>query len=115
VLAAPGEPVRLVDIPIDPPLGIGRPGAARRTSVVEFPPGAVFLGYTDGLVERRGELIDVGIDRLTAVVRPTATEEVCASIMADADVDQPTDDIAVLAVRRLPPAAAVSLDGAEAS
>ncbi|MCA2213182.1 PP2C family protein-serine/threonine phosphatase [Jidongwangia harbinensis] len=104
VLAVPDEPVRVLNLPIDPPLGIGRPRAVRRTSVVDFPPGAVFIAYTDGLVERRGQLIDVGIARLTEVVRPTATEDVCASIMATTNVEQPTDDIAVLAVRRLPTA-----------
>jgi serine phosphatase RsbU (regulator of sigma subunit) len=102
VLAVPDEAVQVLNLPIDPPLGIGRPRTVRRTTVVDFPPGAVFIAYTDGLVERRGQLIDVGIERLTEVVRPTAIEDICTSIMATTNVEQPTDDIAVLAVRRLP-------------
>jgi serine phosphatase RsbU (regulator of sigma subunit) len=102
VLAAPGEPARLLDMPVDPPLGVGRPHVARRRTVADLPPGAVLICYTDGLVERRGQVIDVGIDRLTAMARAEPAEAVCANIMAVADADQPTDDIAVLAVRRLP-------------
>jgi phosphoserine phosphatase RsbU/P len=104
VLAAPGRPVTLLEMPIDPPLGIGHPEAKRRTTQIDLPPGAVFLCYTDGLVERRDELIDVGIERLTTVVRAESSERVCSNIMAVVGSEQPTDDIAVLAVRRLPPA-----------
>jgi serine phosphatase RsbU (regulator of sigma subunit) len=42
-------------------------GVAGRDAVVgeaELPPGSVIVAYTDGLVERRGETLDVGIDRL---------------------------------------------------
>ena len=50
-----------------PPLGVGD-GAGVAVHVA-FPPGACVLGYTDGLVERRGEAIDDGITRLAAGVR----------------------------------------------
>jgi serine phosphatase RsbU (regulator of sigma subunit) len=81
---------------------VGRPHIARRSTAVELPPGALLVCYTDGLVERRGQVIDVGIDRLTATVRADDAEVVCAEIMAASDVEQPTDDVAVLAVRRRP-------------
>jgi putative methionine-R-sulfoxide reductase with GAF domain len=102
VLAAPGRPAVLPEIPVGPPLGIGRPPAIRHTAVIDFPPGAVFVCYTDGLVERRGELIDVGIERLVAAVRPGAAEGVCTSIMANIGSEHPTDDIAVLTICRDP-------------
>ena len=76
--------------------------AVRATTVIDFPPGAVLVCYTDGLVEHRGEVIDVGIDRLTAVVRPDTAETVCTAIMAITGTEQPTDDIALLAIRRRP-------------
>jgi len=102
VLAVPGRAAVLPEIHIDPPLGVGGHQARRHTAVVEFPPGAVLVCYTDGLVERRGELIDVGIERLVAAVQPALADEVTASAMATAGVEQPTDDVAVLTIRRYP-------------
>jgi serine phosphatase RsbU (regulator of sigma subunit) len=102
ILAAPGHPAFVPEIPVGPPLGVGRPSALRATTVIDFPPGAVLVCYTDGLVEHRGEVIDVGINRLTAVVRPDTAETVCTAIMASTGTEQPTDDIALLAIRRRP-------------
>ncbi|GID93720.1 PP2C family protein-serine/threonine phosphatase [Amorphoplanes digitatis] len=102
VLAAPGRPAFVPKIAVGPPLGIGRPSASRSTTVIDFPPGAVLVCYTDGLVEHRGEVIDTGIERLTAAVRADDAETVCTTIMASVGMEQPTDDVAVLAVRRLP-------------
>jgi putative methionine-R-sulfoxide reductase with GAF domain len=102
VLAAPGSPATLVSLPIDPPLGVGRHAAPRRTTTIDLPPGAVLVCYTDGLVERRDRVIDEGIKRLTSIVAPAPAEALCNLIMAGVGIDQPTDDVAVLAVRRLP-------------
>jgi serine/threonine-protein kinase RsbW len=51
-----------------PPLGSAYGGAPRAEAVVTLPPDALLLLYTDGLVERRGELIDDGLDRLVSTV-----------------------------------------------
>ena len=102
VLAPPGAPAALVPLTVDPPLGVTRRHRPRRTATVSFPSGSVLLCYTDGLVERRGEVIDVGLDRLMTVVRPAPAEDVCATVMSGCGVEQPTDDVAVLAVRRCP-------------
>ncbi|MDI6100860.1 SpoIIE family protein phosphatase [Actinoplanes sp. NEAU-A12] len=100
ILAAPGRPAVLAGIPVDPPLGLARPGAPRRSTALTLLPGAVLFCYTDGLVERRGEVIDDGLDRLIATVRAGTAEEVCATVMAEVSDESPTDDVAVLAVRR---------------
>lgn len=100
ILAVPGGGPRLTPLPTDPPLGIGRTERARRTTVLEFPPDAVLVFYTDGLVERRGQLIDDGLHVLRDAVRVGPTEDVCAEIMAATGVEQPTDDIALLTIRR---------------
>ncbi|WP_309244474.1 SpoIIE family protein phosphatase [Micromonospora parastrephiae] len=70
---------------------------------MDFPPGAVLVGYTDGLVERRGELIDTGIARLTSAVPLAPPDTVCAAVMATLDTENPNDDVAVLAIRRTTP------------
>jgi PAS domain S-box-containing protein len=51
------------------PLGMGPRSAARPEATCLLTPGSLFLLYTDGLVERRGRLIDDGLDRLLAEVR----------------------------------------------
>jgi sigma-B regulation protein RsbU (phosphoserine phosphatase) len=102
ILSSPGKTAGVPRIPVDPPLGIGHAHITRRNTSVELPPGTVIVCYTDGLVERRGQLIDVGIDRLIAAVHPDPAETVCMKVMASGDVEQPTDDVAVLAIRRLP-------------
>jgi serine phosphatase RsbU (regulator of sigma subunit) len=101
VVCSPGTAAGTPAIPVDPPLGIGPIHVARRSTSIDLPPGTVIVCYTDGLVERRGQLIDVGIDRLIAAVHPDPAETVCMKVMASADVEQPTDDVAVLTLRRL--------------
>ncbi|HLK44159.1 MAG TPA: PP2C family protein-serine/threonine phosphatase, partial [Thermoleophilia bacterium] len=99
VSARPGQPATLLDLPPSPPIGVSdeRP----QTVVAELPTGALLLFYTDGLVERRGEALDVGLDRLTKVVTADNPETVCRTVMAAlVGPDTPEDDIAVLALRR---------------
>ncbi|SIM81736.1 PP2C family protein-serine/threonine phosphatase [Micromonospora cremea] len=98
VLAAPGHPADPLTIPVDLPLGIGPRQPARRCTEVAFPSDAVLICYTDGLVERRGEIIDVGIGRLCAAVEPGLAEDVCARVMTMLAGEQATDDIALLAI-----------------
>jgi serine phosphatase RsbU (regulator of sigma subunit)/FixJ family two-component response regulator len=67
-------------------------------------PGSTMLLYTDGLVERRRETIDVGLERLSKALRegPADLEQLCSSILARVQQGAGTqDDIALLAVRRL--------------
>ncbi|GAA4945635.1 PP2C family protein-serine/threonine phosphatase [Actinoplanes utahensis] len=100
VLAAPGGRAALAEVPVDPPLGVVNPARGRRATTVPLEPGAVMFCYTDGLVERRGEVIDVGLTRLIGLVRAEPAEAVCATVMTEAADESPTDDVAVLAVRR---------------
>jgi putative methionine-R-sulfoxide reductase with GAF domain len=102
MLASPGQQADLLAVPVDPPLGIGRPYQQRRTTIVEFPQGAVVVCYTDGLIERRDEPIDLGFDRLRAAIHVQPAEAVCATIMATFGIEQPADDIALLTIRRHP-------------
>lgn len=99
VLAAPGGPSAFVDVPVDPPIGVT--GPPRRTVELELPPGGVLAFYTDGLVERRDHLIDVGLRRLADVVTADQPGVVCARVMAALVGTTPAqDDIAILVARR---------------
>ena len=65
---------RFLEVPASPPIGF--PGglsqpADRSETVVEVLPKTTLLAFTDGLVERPGEVLDVGLGRL----RDIATSE----------------------------------------
>src|SRR5689334_22187536 len=76
-------------------------GWARCTWRWPVPPGALLCFYTDGLVERRGELIDDGLDRLCRAVTAEPPEAACAAVMRALVGNEPArDDIALLMVRR---------------
>ncbi len=64
----------------------------------ELAPGSTVVLYTDGLVERRGEQLDVGIDRLRDRVRDLGPEfdRACSAITQDLVGDIPADDIALM-------------------
>jgi anti-sigma regulatory factor (Ser/Thr protein kinase) len=73
-------------------------------AVERLGPGAVLLLYTDGLVERRGEPLDTGIERIeSAAAGPAAgLEELCERVLAAAsEAGKPEDDVALLAFRPL--------------
>ncbi|MFC0527410.1 PP2C family protein-serine/threonine phosphatase [Phytohabitans kaempferiae] len=106
VLAAPGQPAVVAEAPVDLPLGLGGHQAERRVAELPFPPGGVLVCYTDGLIERRNEVIDEGIERLRAAVSPGPAEWVCDTVMARLAEERPGDDIALLAIRRAGPESA---------
>ena len=96
VLAVPGQPARPAEVPAD--LMIGVPASRpRRSTELQIPPGATFCLYTDGLVERRGQVIDDGIDALCAAITTAEPEAAAAALMAAlASGSAHTDDLALL-------------------
>ena len=92
-----------VDIPVGPPLGTG-PTTYRSQSFV-LPVGSALVAYTDGLIERRGEPIDDGMRRLAeglSVAEAGQLDAMIAEILAKMHSTERADDVAVLALRRLP-------------
>lgn len=96
-----GRAVNL-DVPPDVPLGVSF-GAGRQTTTVAIAAEELLCLYTDGLVERRGEHLDLGLARLRSMLAPGDPEDVCGAIMASlVGRDEPKDDIALLVVKREP-------------
>src|SRR5258705_13106319 len=80
VVAIPGQPAAFVDVRISPPVGAGR-GVRRESVTVRLPPCAVMALYTDGLVERRRQSLDVGLELLRATVTNAPADRVARDIM----------------------------------
>jgi putative methionine-R-sulfoxide reductase with GAF domain len=102
VLAQPREPAELLEFPVEPLLG-GVADAARSSHRVALEPGAMLLLYTDGVVERRREPLDQGLERLRAAVTALEPARVTAEVMLRLIGNRaPDDDVALLAMRRAP-------------
>jgi len=80
-----------------PPLGLV--DRAPTAEEVQVPPGGALVLYSDGLVERRGESIRDGLDRLAAVFADGPGVEVDGIVAAARD-PRSADDATLLAVRR---------------
>jgi phosphoserine phosphatase RsbU/P len=103
VIARPGKPAELAAV--EPGLMIGATAQARRpVTTVQIPPGALLCFFTDGLIERPGELIDHGLAQLCRAVTAESAESAeatCAAVMHALVGSGPArDDIALLMVRR---------------
>ena len=73
----------------------------RSSTTITLAPDAVIAFYTDGLIERRGESLDVGLERLREAISPGAPDRVAHEIMRHLIAGSlPADDIALVVVRR---------------
>lgn len=113
VLAAPGRRAGLLSVQPDPPIGTAD-DPRRRSATFLIPPGALVCCFTDGLVERRDDSIDLGIDKLAVILdeqivaghdhdgttAPRA-DGACTAVMRALVGHAPAhDDIAVLMLNR---------------
>ena len=76
VIAAPGRPASLAEVEVSPPIGTTFASQRRSSTTITLAPDSVVAFYTDGLIERRGESLDVGLERLRKAIspgRPTAS------------------------------------------
>ncbi|MER5744694.1 SpoIIE family protein phosphatase [Streptomyces sp. NPDC002225] len=98
-LVLPDGTVEFPEVPTGLPLGIG--GMPFEATDFHVPEGSRLVLYTDGLVERRGRDIDVGIDRLReALTGPDRTpEETCDAVLDALLGERPDDDVALLVAR----------------
>jgi serine phosphatase RsbU (regulator of sigma subunit) len=103
VIAVAGQPAHVADVPAALLIG-AVPGARRRVTTLEIPPGMLVCFYTDGLIERRDQSIDHGLARLCQAVTAEPPDAACAAVMAALVGSEPAhDDIALLMFRRPPP------------
>ena len=101
-VARPGEACELIDARPGTLLGLISDRPSPMT--VPVPPGTVLVGYTDGLIERRHESLDVGLERLRSAIEPESPDRVCERvIVASLEDHVPDDDVALIALRRMAP------------
>ncbi|GAA1318904.1 SpoIIE family protein phosphatase [Pseudonocardia xinjiangensis] len=119
VLLVDGDDARFLDGGAGAVLGLrGRPPYQEAATTVA--PGSSVILYTDGLVERRHEVVDKGLDRLLHVAAQLGHlgPDGLAAGLVETVLDEagPADDVALLVVRAVPaplrgrlPAAATSM------
>jgi serine phosphatase RsbU (regulator of sigma subunit) len=95
-----GDDSEFVDFHADVPIGVARARAYREARVV-VPPHATLVAFTDGLVERRGEVLDIGLERLRAAATGTrlALDELLSSLTTDLVSAEHHDDTAIVGIR----------------
>ncbi|MGW1540009.1 PP2C family protein-serine/threonine phosphatase [Streptomyces sp. NPDC002309] len=103
VLLHPGGTWELLDQATDPPLGARPYHVPRPQAGVSYTPGDTLVLYTDGLIERHDEDIDVSLARLTSAL--SKFSKLAPEALADALLDRlrvtrgARDDIALVVIR----------------
>src|SRR5580692_8718917 len=106
LLVYPDGTNKYLDVPPSPPLGVGDGEVESRHFTIED--GSLFVLYTDGLVENKGQDISDGLARLRGIFGPGSPtrplEDLCKATLDGVYSDEQRDDIAVLIarLRRLP-------------
>ena len=102
LIIEPGGAARYLDVAAGLPLGASR-SAVNTAATFELATGSIVALYTDGLVERRGESLDEGLERLRAAAAGFVdVEALCAAVVERMVDGDPADDIALIAAR-VPP------------
>jgi len=99
-LVIDGDQAAYVSLNVGAPIGAGKPSQYRSTSFA-VPPRATLLAYTDGLIERRGEVLDAGLERLrkAATAPSQSLDDLVGRLVEELSAGDHDDDTAVLAVR----------------
>ena len=98
LITATGAEYMPTDIGVPVGVGVGTPYAEVDLS---FPRGSTLLFYTDGAIERRGECLDAGLERLknVSIEADGTLEDFLTTIVNGVIASGTEDDTALLAVR----------------
>jgi hypothetical protein len=110
-VALAGHPPPLLMRPNDAPIQVGHDqrrkpiglgGRSPELTSLPFPPGSLYLAYTDGMIEQRGRGLDQGIDQLAEALKSSAhlpIDGVVSNLLPPTGVAAGRDDIAFVVVR----------------
>ncbi len=100
LLLEPAGAARFVDVNASPPIGVIGDWTYEEVSFSVLP-GAVFVAFTDGLVERRGETLDDGLARLRDAVNAArgSIEELVERLPRELAFGDRRDDTAIVGVQ----------------
>jgi serine phosphatase RsbU (regulator of sigma subunit) len=95
-----GDDGRFVELEVGVPIGVAR-DSPYHEATVSVPPNATLIAFTDGLVERRGEAIDVGLARLrdTATAQALALDELLTKLASELASGDHHDDTAIVGIQ----------------
>jgi serine phosphatase RsbU (regulator of sigma subunit) len=95
-----GGGARYLEVIPGVPIGV-EPDSTYPSTTVSVAPEATLLAFTDGLVERRGEAIDTGLERLRryAAGRPGGLPELMAQLLGELRPGPAEDDTAIVGLR----------------
>jgi serine phosphatase RsbU (regulator of sigma subunit) len=94
------EQTRFVEFDVNVPIGVRRVSPYGEATI-SVNPDTTLIAFTDGLVERRGEIIDTGLARLrdAAGARGLALSELLQALARELSSDDHHDDTAIVGVR----------------
>lgn len=92
---------RFLELEVGVPIGVSLEGFEYAESSLRAPSRATLLAFTDGLVERRGEILDVGMERLraAAVAEGLPLEDLLEKLVSELASAGDHDDTAILGAR----------------
>jgi serine phosphatase RsbU (regulator of sigma subunit) len=98
-LVVDGDDGHFVEFDVNVPIGVARTSEYREATI-SVPPNATLVAFTDGLVERRGEILDVGLARLTdaATGQKLPVDELLTSLAHELASDH-HDDTAIVGIQ----------------
>ncbi len=98
--AAPPGNARFVSTTVGVPIGVESPRPYASVTLA-VPAAATLLAFTDGLVERRGEVLDIGRSLLRDVATRDypSVDELRSELAETSPTTDPSDDIAILGIK----------------
>ena len=104
LVVGPGGAAFASDHAANPPLGLPHAPSFVEEDV-SMPPGTSILLYTDGLIERRNESLETGLERLRSTAEEVFTgaelnDEITELLARTIDGPRPSDDVALMLLYR---------------